>query len=152
MKRVIASLMLGLGFATAAQAITYTGNPKLHFSIVDPNGDISSGSTVLEKVRVYKCGGGHVELVVNESIDPTEVWTSSTGLPDGSYCSARIYWDADITLSGSNTAGDLELKYTKASTLVVFDATSIPLEPMYPYIVDEGEPCGAAPDLEIEIY
>jgi hypothetical protein len=130
--------------STTAHAFIYVGNPNLGFRVDRPAGDYVSGSVVLTKVRVHKCGGGYVDYPVGATVDP--VAGGSVPIGAGNLCFATFYWGSTMEVDGP--AYTLEVE---DSTTTVTLGEEISPVALTPYTVVSGTMSGGGPWLLVDV-
>jgi hypothetical protein len=130
--------------STTAHAFIYIGNPNLGFRVDRPAGDYVSGSAVLTKVRVHKCGGGYIDYPVGATVDP--VAGGSVPIGAGDLCFATFYWGSVLEIEGPAYT----LEVDDATTTVTLGSEIAPVA-LTPYEVVSGTMNGGGPWLLVEV-
>lgn len=125
-----------------AHAVWYIGNPVLDFRVDRPAGDYLEGTVVLDKVRVFHCGGGSTDYEVDETIDPVVV--QHVSIDAGNHCALRFFWSSDLDIDGDGSLGPFTVRYAEDTTDVTL-ATDIEPVALTPYSVVSGSMSGGAP-------
>lgn len=147
--------LLALGLATlallaapVADAAWYSGNPTLSMQVVWPGADLTDGSAVLEKVRLYHCAGGTSTWFPNVAIDPTVGWQMT--LPEGNHCAIMFFWDGPVEIDGDGDNGAFSIEYDEASTTVTLVGATQD-EDFTPFITTSGVVHGGNPGIVVTV-
>ncbi len=108
--------------------------------------DLTDGTARLDTVRMYFCGSGYQDYVVDEVIDPVAGF--SLDIDDGSYCAVDVKWDTPVF---TDKNGSFRLKYDEATTSVSLDANEVGQTDFTPFTVTLGSFTGNDPFLGIVI-
>lgn len=133
-----------VALGSTAHAFVYVGNPNLGFRVDRPADDYLSGSVVLTKVRVHKCGGGYTDYPVGATVDPVAGGTVPIGA--GDLCFATFFWGSTMEIDGPAYS----LEVDDSTTTVTLGAEIAPVA-LTPYEVTSGTMTGGGPWLLVDV-
>ena len=136
----VASLTL----ASTADAGVLIGNPNLGFRVDRQQGDYTGGDVTVEKVRVFDCGGGYTDYVIDKVVDPVVGY--ELAINGGHLCSATWFWDTDFEVDGFGVLGAFTVEATENSTAVTL-SEDIPWISLNPWSLISGNMMGGGPKL-----
>lgn len=138
--------LLALGLATPSQASVFLGNPKLGFHLERPQGDLITGTVVVDRVEVEHCDGTVDTYVLDEIVDPVTGHTVT--ISGGDLCNATWFWSSDFLVEGDGSQGTFEVLSDEPSTTVdLEDLNAVAL----PWQALTGNPGSPSPKLHPSI-
>ncbi|MEQ1502060.1 MAG: hypothetical protein ABMB14_07500 [Myxococcota bacterium] len=145
---MLSNLVLVLVLVTApARAYIYVGNPELSLKVTRPAGDLTASAVHLDAIREHLCGGGTVDIDVDEDLtDLTDGWT--TTIPGGDLCGLSFLWGGPLTTAKGSA---WTVVYTEPYTSVGIDDAPSASVALTPFTVAAGTFSGAAPRLLVTV-
>lgn len=129
-----------------AHAYIYAGNPDVTAWVSRPASDLGASSADLDFVREHLCGGGTVDVQVDENVDLLDGITIA--IPAGNLCALSFHWASAVTTAKS---GAWTVSYTESATWVDVSAGPDAYTPLTPFVVNSGTFSGDAPRLVLSI-
>ena len=122
---------------TPAHAYLFGGTPDIPVDVEVDNvlNQYTSGSVLLDKVRVYACNGSYLDYNVGLWVDPVAGHTEH--IQGGDLCGIRYYFGSAMTLHGVNSNGAFTVVFDEPFATVDIDP-EIANPAITPYTVTQG--------------
>jgi hypothetical protein len=134
-----------VSLSSPAHAYIYVGNPELTVRVARPAGDLTASSAHLARIREHKCGGGTVDVWIDETVDLRAGFTVS--VPGGDLCGFSFDWDSAVVTSTSGWT----VSYAESFTSVAMPDAPTGWTALTPFTVTAGSFSGDAPRLLVSV-